>query len=60
MQNLLNRVGCLPVNINAVCSSDDQAGGGPATAHFLCFAKESKQRKATQKPGPCGVPSDAQ
>src|SRR5579872_4348553 len=25
-----------------------QAGGGPAAAHFLCFAKESKQRKATQ------------
>ena len=23
------------------------AGGGPAAAHFLCFAKESKQRKAT-------------
>jgi hypothetical protein len=24
------------------------AGGCPATTHFLCFAKESKQRKATQ------------
>ncbi len=23
------------------------AGGSPAATHFLCFAKESKQRKAT-------------
>jgi len=29
-----------------------QAGSGPAAAHFLCFAKESKQRKATAKPLP--------
>jgi hypothetical protein len=28
------------------------AGGGPAAAYFLCFAKESKQRKATALPLP--------
>jgi len=28
-------------------SSDDLAGGGPAAAHFSCFAKKSKQKKAT-------------
>src|SRR4051794_9467030 len=32
------------------------AGGGPAAAHFLCFAKESKQRKAIAPRCPCGVP----
>ncbi|MFJ2986809.1 hypothetical protein ACIPF8_03005 [Collimonas sp. NPDC087041] len=28
------------------------AGGGPAAAYFLCFAKESKQRKAIAQPFP--------
>jgi hypothetical protein len=38
-------------------SSDDQAGGSPAATHFLCFAKESKQRKATaSSQPPSGVP----
>src|SRR5450830_1508184 len=32
------------------------AGGGPAAAHFLCLAKESKQRKATAMHRPFGVP----
>jgi len=32
------------------------AGGGPAAAYFLCFAKESKQRKATAIRRPFGVP----
>jgi hypothetical protein len=27
-----------------------QAGCGPAASYFLCFAKESNQRKATAKP----------
>ena len=27
-------------------------GGGPAATFFLCFAKERRQRKATQKPLP--------
>ena len=27
-----------------------RAGGSPAATHFLCFAKESKQRKATARP----------
>src|SRR5437868_12514226 len=27
------------------------AGGSPAATHFLCFAKESKQRKATRLSG---------
>ncbi|RFB70802.1 MULTISPECIES: hypothetical protein [unclassified Herbaspirillum] len=35
------------------------AGGGPAAAHFLCFAKESKQRKATAIRRPFGVPVGA-
>jgi hypothetical protein len=30
------------------------AGGGPAATHFLCFAKESKQRKASAGKLPCG------
>jgi hypothetical protein len=33
---------------NAHFSSRDRAGGCPAATHFLCFAKESKQRKATR------------
>jgi hypothetical protein len=32
------------------------AGGSPAATHFLCVAKESKQRKATAKPLPFGFP----
>src|SRR5450830_673313 len=35
------------------------AGGSPAATHFLCLAKESKQRKATAGSSPFGVPSDA-
>jgi hypothetical protein len=35
----------------------DKPGGGPAAAHFLCLAKESKQRKATAESlPPLGVP----
>ncbi|MFJ2989281.1 hypothetical protein ACIPF8_15555 [Collimonas sp. NPDC087041] len=36
------------------------AGGGPAAAHFLCFAKESKQRKAIAQPLPAfgGFPNE--
>ncbi|RJF96667.1 hypothetical protein D3870_19815 [Noviherbaspirillum cavernae] len=34
------------------------AGGGPAAAHFLCFAKESKQRKATAQSLPFGYPQN--
>jgi hypothetical protein len=37
-----------------VLSTD--AGGSPAATHFLCFAKESKQRKATPLRRPVGVP----
>ena len=33
-----------------------QAGCGPAATHFLCFAKESKQRKATTLPLAFGFP----
>ena len=32
------------------------AGSGPAATHFLCFAKESKQRKATTLPLAFGFP----
>ena len=39
-----------------VFSSDEQAGGGPAAAHFLCFAKESKQRKANARSRPLRGP----
>ena len=31
------------------------AGGSPAATHFLCFAKESKQRKATARRCPAGT-----
>jgi hypothetical protein len=33
------------------------AGGSPAASHFFCFAKESKQRKATPIVGECDRPS---
>jgi hypothetical protein len=41
------------------------AGGSPAATHFLCHAKESKQRKATASRCPsgsrcCSVPSGFQ
>jgi hypothetical protein len=32
------------------------AGGSPAATHFSCFAKKSKQKKATAKPLPFGFP----
>ncbi len=35
------------------------AGGGPAAAHFLCFAKESTQRKATRLRQSFGLPCAA-
>jgi hypothetical protein len=35
------------------------AGGSPAATHFLCLAKESKQRKATASRCSFGVPSAA-
>ena len=37
-------------------SHRSQAGSGPAATHFLCFAKESKQRKATTLPLAFGFP----
>jgi len=30
--------------------------GSPAATHFSCFAKKSKQKKATAKPLPFGFP----
>ncbi len=39
-----------------VFSSDGQAGSGPAAAHFSCFAKKSKQKKATVTRQPFGFP----
>ncbi len=32
------------------------AGGSPAATHFSCFAKKSKQKKATAKQLPSGFP----
>jgi hypothetical protein len=32
------------------------AGGGPAATHFSCFAKKSKQKKATALSLPFGFP----
>src|SRR5450830_964825 len=51
----------LPFLNSFVFSFFDQpfAGGSPAATHFLCLAKESKQRKATAGSSPFGVPSDA-
>jgi len=46
----------LPSKNKTVFPSLVHAGGSPAATHFLCFAKESKQRKATAKPLPCGFP----
>ncbi|MFZ6820181.1 hypothetical protein [Undibacterium sp. Ji22W] len=37
-------------------SQRSQVGGRPTTTHFLCFAKESKQRKATTLPLAFGFP----
>jgi len=37
---------------DAVFSSDELAGGSPAATHFSCFAKKSKQKKATAKARP--------
>jgi hypothetical protein len=31
-------------------------GGGPTATHFSCFAKKSKQKKATTLPLPFGFP----
>ncbi len=36
----------------AIIFSRADAGGSPAATHFLCFAKESKQRKATRGSSP--------
>jgi len=33
-----------------------QVGGGPTATHFSCFAKKSKQKKATQASLPFGFP----
>jgi hypothetical protein len=35
------------------------AGGRPAATYFSCFAKKSKQKKATQSRCPCGMPNCA-
>jgi hypothetical protein len=43
-----------PSGFRVVSTAD--AGGSPAATHFLCFAKESKQRKATPLHRPFGVP----
>jgi hypothetical protein len=32
-----------------VAFCDDRSGGGPAATHFSCFAKKSKQKKATPR-----------
>jgi hypothetical protein len=39
---------------NSVVSPNNHAGCGPAATHFLCFAKESKQRKASAGKLPFG------
>ncbi len=40
--------GSLAAIANVRFASRDRAGGCPAATHFLCFAKESKQRRATR------------
>src|SRR5450830_1537717 len=47
--------------VDECCSFFDQpfAGGSPAATHFLCFAKESKQRKATAGSRSFGLPGAA-
>ncbi len=39
-------------------SEGSLAGGSPAASHFLCFAKESNQRKATPLRYPFGAGLD--
>jgi hypothetical protein len=39
---------------NVYISSDYRAGGSPAATHFSCFAKKSKQKKATARRCPSG------
>jgi hypothetical protein len=50
------RPGLDPGSSGFRCLSATDAGGSPAATHFLCFAKESKQRKATPLRRPFGVP----
>src|SRR5450830_1812694 len=47
--------------VDECCSFFDQpfAGGSPAATHFLCLAKESKQRKATAGSRSFGLPGAA-
>ena len=42
---------------NSVAAPCDHAGGSPAASHFLCFAKESNQRKASAGKLPFGFAS---
>ncbi len=42
----------MSVRNRGASSSKSDAGGSPAATHFLCFAKESKQRKATRGSSP--------
>ena len=46
--------------IKTVATPWKLAGGRPAATHFLCFAKESKQRKAIAQPLPAvgGSPNE--
>ena len=46
--------------LNGVSTPWKLAGGSPAATHFLCFAKESKQRKAIAQPLPAvgGSPNE--
>ena len=44
---------------SSVLSSINPAGGSPAATHFLCLAKESKQRKATAGSRSFGLPGAA-
>ena len=51
---------CIPVEMriqvprrgNNVTSLQSDAGGSPAATHFSCFAKKSKQKKATRGSSP--------
>ena len=62
--NRRSRAGGNPVTFNMLIAINNfrvDAGGSPAATHFSCFAKKSKQKKATRGSSPrksAGYPSE--
>ncbi|CAL61064.2 hypothetical protein; putative exported protein [Herminiimonas arsenicoxydans] len=47
---------CGALNSSFLMVGNQMPGGSPAATHFSCFAKKSKQKKATAQPLPFGFP----